>query len=124
MQLIDPRFDIVDGIAQAAFETGLLIQPDTNFLFDDGAKMRLVLRQRAAHRFDLTRQIGLAGGHDLSVKHIDIGNGGFADLNLAVGPLLIVAEQKVLFRPAAFQQFDADLAVSSDRVRALSAASR
>ncbi len=73
--------------------------------------MRLILLQRAAHGLDLTRQIGLAGSHYLSAKRIDIGGSGFADRYLAVGLLLIVAEQKVFFRPPAFQQLDADLAV-------------
>src|ERR1700676_1592240 len=104
MQLIDKRFDIVDRRSQAAFEAGFLIQTEPNLLFDDRGEMRLVLLQRAAHGCDLTRQSGLASSHYLSAERLRVGDGSSTDLNLAVGLLVIVAEQKVLFRPPAFQQ--------------------
>jgi len=111
MELIDPRFDVVDGGTQAAFKTGLLVEAEALLFPDDSDEVRLVLLQRGAHGLDLACQIGLARGDYLAAKRVDIGGGGFCNPDLAVGFLLIVAEQKILFRPPAFQQLDADLAV-------------
>ena len=43
MELIDPRFDVVNGGAKAAFKARLLVQAKLPFQFDDRQKMRLIL---------------------------------------------------------------------------------
>ena len=45
LQLVHPRFDIVDRGAQAPFEARLLVQAELPLLRDDGDEMRLVLLQ-------------------------------------------------------------------------------
>src|SRR6516162_741020 len=87
------------------------------------AKIVALGKADLAHSLDLLGEIGLAERNDLSPERLDVGGHRSGDAGLLVRLCRIVAEQEILFRTTALQQFDFDLVVQfGDRARVVGCA--